>query len=41
MAKNCEEKDASIVARQMAHDPRVSAQYYQAIKNKFKTNVER
>ena len=32
VAKKCTEGEARVVARQMAHDPRVSAQYYQAVR---------
>lgn len=32
VAKNCTEGEARVVAQQMAHDPRVATQYYQAIR---------
>ena len=32
VARHCTEGEARVVARQMSHDPRVSAQYYQAIR---------
>ena len=32
--KNCSEEEARIVCKQMAHDPRVAAQYYHAVRGK-------
>lgn len=32
IARSCSESEARIVSRQMAHDPHVSANYYEAIK---------
>ena len=32
VARSCSESEVRIVSRQMAHDPRVSANYYEAIK---------
>ena len=33
IARSCSESEARIVSRQMAHDPRVSANYYEATKD--------
>lgn len=32
VAKNCTEAEMRMVARQMSHDPRVAAQYYQHVR---------